>query len=363
MAEQSHPVPDDLNGPAQTPRDAGSQALAEALRSSFAVVKFVMILLVVVFFASGLFLVGAQERVIILRFGKPQGQGAQALLGPGRLHWSFPYPIDELVRVPITGIQKVSSSVGWYATTPEQELAGTEPPPSAVLNPALDGYVLTADNNIIHTRATLTYRIEDPKVYVFSFVNASNAVQNALDNALLYAASHYQVDDILTRDIAGFQDAVRRHVVGSIEQQDLGIKVEQCTVQSIPPRQLKEAFDSVIKAEIMRNTLLTDARGDASTMQIKAGADAASRIYSAESYRATLVSEISSRAAQFQDLLPKWRDNPSLFVQQRLTEAVGRALTNAQDKVFVPDNADGNTMELRYLLNREPLKPKEETKP
>ena len=66
--------------------------------------------------------------------------------------------------------------------------------------------------NIIHTRATLTYRIKDPIRYVFSFVNASNAVQNALDNALLSAASHFKVDDILTRDIAGFQEAVRRRV-------------------------------------------------------------------------------------------------------------------------------------------------------
>jgi membrane protease subunit HflK len=363
MPEPLHPVPDDLNSPAQTPRDPGSQALSEALKSSFAVVKVAMIFLVLAFFASGLFLVGAQERVIILRFGKPLGQGAEALLRPGRLHWSFPYPIDELVRVPITGIQKVSSRVGWYATTPEQELAGTEPPAGPTLNPAIDGYVLTADNNIIHTRATLTYRIEDPNVYVFNFVNASNAVQNALDNALLFAAAHFQVDDLLTRDIAGFQDAVRRRVIKSIENQNLGITVEQCTVQSGPPRQLKDAFASVIKAEVMRNTLLTDARGDASTLQIKADADAASKVYSAESYRATLVSEVSSRAAQFQDLLPKWRGNPSLFVQQRLTETLGRALTNVQDKIFVPENADGNSLEMRYLLNREPLKTKEETKP
>ncbi len=87
----------------------------------------------------------------------------------------------------------------------------------------MDGYALTADDNIIHTRATLTYRIKDPIRYVFSFVNASNAVQNALDNALLYAASRFKVDDILTRDIAGFQEAVRRRATQLAEKQDLGI--------------------------------------------------------------------------------------------------------------------------------------------
>ena len=85
-----------------TPDDAGSQALAEALRSSFAIVKFVMVALVIVFLASGIFQVGPQEKAVILRFGRTIGAGQQALLGPG-LHWSFPYPIDEVVKIPIQG--------------------------------------------------------------------------------------------------------------------------------------------------------------------------------------------------------------------------------------------------------------------
>ena len=39
-----------------------------------------------------------------------------------------------------------------------------------------------------------------PIQYEFNFVNASNAVQNALDNALLYAPRRYKVDDVLTRE-------------------------------------------------------------------------------------------------------------------------------------------------------------------
>src|SRR5689334_7060245 len=39
--------------------DAGSTALSEALKSSFAIVKVLMILLVIAFFASGIFTVGS----------------------------------------------------------------------------------------------------------------------------------------------------------------------------------------------------------------------------------------------------------------------------------------------------------------
>ncbi len=97
-----------------TQEDAGSQALAEAMRSSFAIVKFVMVALVILFLASGIFQVGPQEKAVILRFGKPVGTGQKALLGPG-LHWSFPYPIDEVVKIPIKEIQNVSSTVGWFS--------------------------------------------------------------------------------------------------------------------------------------------------------------------------------------------------------------------------------------------------------
>src|SRR5258708_7504793 len=146
----NHEEPAEDAAAPETPMDAGSQALSEALRSSFAIVRFVMYVLVAVFVASGFFTVGSGNQAIILRFGKPVGEGSKALLGPG-LHWSFPYPIDEYVIVSVTGKRTVTSTVGWFAITREQELAGNEPFPSGSLNPAVDGYALTADGNIIHT--------------------------------------------------------------------------------------------------------------------------------------------------------------------------------------------------------------------
>jgi modulator of FtsH protease HflK len=359
----SHDAPPAPALPPETPVDAGSQALAEALRSSFAIVKVVMVLLVLLFLASGFFTVGPQERAIILRFGKPQGEGEKALLMPG-LHWSFPYPIDESIKVSISGLQQVTSTVGWYAITPEQMLSGVEPPASGPLNPTVDGYVLTADANIIHSRATLTYRIKEPVRYVFSFVNASNAVQNALDNALLYAAAHFKVDDILTRDIAGFQEEVRRHVTQAVEKQDLGIQVEQCAAPSVRPRQLKDAFDKVSTAEQERGKLLNAARTYENQVTNKASADADTLISLAQSERVRHVTDMAAQADKFLKILPQYRDYPELFVQQSLAETLGRVLTNVQDKIFLAESPDGRPKELRLLLNREVRRPiTEEAKP
>ncbi len=368
MSDHDHKIegaPEPAAG-AERPMDAGSEALTEALRSSFWIVKVVMFVLLVVFLGSGFFTVEPQEQAMIIRLGRPVGDGQKALLGPG-LHWSFPYPIDEYVKVPISAIQRVSSTVGWYATTPEQELAGTEEaslPVTYPLNPLVDSYVLTADRNIVHTRATLTYHISDPVTYVFNFVNASNAVQNALDNALMFAASGFKVDDLLTRDVAGFKEAVRKRAVELVTQESLGIEIEECLVQSRPPRQLRDAFDSVLKAALTQQKLLEDAHSHESQVSSKAGADASSLITFAESDRSRQVNEIRSQADRFKELLPKFRQNPGLFAQQRLTETLGRVLTNAQDKIFLTEGAGGNPKEFRLLLNREPPKQKsDETRP
>jgi membrane protease subunit HflK len=250
--------------------------------------------------------------------------------------------------------------VGWYATTPEAELAGTEMMPGPSLNPAVDGYALTADGNIIHTRATLNYRIADPITFVFNFVNASNAVQNALDNALHYAATRSLVDDVLTRDVIGFNELVKRRTTELVAKQNLGIVVEQCTVQSIPPRQLRDAFANVLKAEIARSKALNEARSHENQVTNKAGADAQSRLNLAESERVRVVADLKSRAEVFSTLLPKYNENPSLFVQQRLTESLGRVMTNVQDKIFLTEGENGRTKELRLLLNRELPKAKTE---
>lgn len=346
---------------ADTPVDAGSQALSEALRSSFSIVKFVMVILVLVFLGSGFFTVGPQERAMILRLGKAIG-GEKALLGPG-LHWSWPYPIDECVRVPITSIQKVRSTVGWYATTPEAEQAGTDYTPlpvSTPLNSLVDGYVLTADRNIVHTRATLTYHIEKPIDFEFNFVNASNMVQSALDNALLGAAASYKVDDILTRDVAGFKDLVKKRVTQLVEDQKLGVVVEDCVIERAAPKQLIEPFLSVNEALERRGKLLNEARSYEAQVIARAGADAQSRTNAAEAERASLVKDISSQAERFRELLPKFNASPELFAQQRLNETLARVLGNAQEKIFLAEGASGKPKELRLLLNREPPKKVEE---
>jgi membrane protease subunit HflK len=347
-------------------RDAGSQALSEALRSSFIIVQIAMATLIVVIILSGVFTVGPQEKAVILRFGKPLGEGQKMLLGAG-LHWSYPQPIDEIIRIPITEIQKVTSTAGWYQTTPEQELAGTEPPAGPSLDPRTDHYVITADRNIIHTRAFISYRIDDPLTAIFNFASGtnqqfnlagiSNAVQNAANNALVATAARFNVDDILTGKVEEFQEAVAQYVRELAASEHLGVVIEQCQVQSLPPRYLKDDFAAVTAARVNRDKLISDARSDQNHILSQAGATASSITNLAESARVRYVTAIQSDAAAFTNLLSRYESNPQLYMRLELTEALAGALTNVQDKFFLPQRADGKARELRLMLNREPPQP------
>lgn len=337
-------------------QDASAQALSEALRSSFAVVKIVMVLMVAAFFGSGFFTVGPQEKAVILRFGRPVGEGEKRLLNAG-LHWSFPYPVDEVVKIPITEQQMVSSTIGWYRTTPEQELSGEELPAGPSLNPAVDGYLITGDRNIIHSRATLRYHIRDPFNFTFNFLSASNTVQNLLDNALLYTAARFRVDDVLLNEVAAFREAVQDRVEDQAQARRLGIIVEQCDVESRPPRQLQAVFDQVTIARQNRNKALIDADSYTNQVLSQALGTSSTILSQASVASANYVTNVVAEARRFNDLLPLYRGDPGLFTGQYLLKTMGEALTNAE-KWAQPVSDLGKSTEVRLMLNREPPQPK-----
>lgn len=337
-----------------SPDDTDSQALSEALQSSFSIVKFLMVGLVIVFLCSGMFTVDSGQQAIILRFGKPVGEGQSALLGPG-FHWAFPRPIDEVKKVSIGQIQTAVSTVGWYPISPEDEKLKREPQPKPSLDPAVDGYALTSDANILHVRATVRYQITDPNRYLFDFVNAGEFVTNALNNAVLYGTSQFTVDEILTGKAAAFREKVTSHLQKIVEEQDLGIEIEPVEVKTLPPRWLLEKFNEVlqagIKSEESRNRAEIQAKGALS----KARADAEAVINNAQKEEVRIVKQAEAEAAAFAGLLPQFQRDPGLYMQRRQAETITRIYEQAKGTFFIPEQ----TEQLRLQLNREPEDPSE----
>jgi len=160
--------------------DAAGKSLSEALRISFIILKIIMIVLVIVFLASGFRTVGSDEQALVLRFGKIRGVGENRLLGPGP-HWVFPYPIDKIVKIPVAKKVNLPINSFWYFQRqsdllPESPKKSRRRVPDA-LNPIKEGYCITrsekqsqniagstgSDYHLVHSKWQLIYQIDDPE--------------------------------------------------------------------------------------------------------------------------------------------------------------------------------------------------------
>ncbi|UCG55836.1 MAG: hypothetical protein JSU70_13305 [Phycisphaerales bacterium] len=139
------------SSPAERDRQAGSgldaagRSLSEALRISFIILKVIMLALVVAFLASGFRIVDPDERALELRFGKIRGVTEGRVLEPGP-HWVFPYPIGEMVKIPVEKKVNLAINSFWYHETKEDVIGEGPKRPRRVpekLNPISEGYCLT----------------------------------------------------------------------------------------------------------------------------------------------------------------------------------------------------------------------------
>ncbi|MBN1865007.1 MAG: hypothetical protein JW808_08910, partial [Victivallales bacterium] len=93
--------------------DAGVGAILSTLRHVFALLSFAIVGLIVWYFIfGGAFTVEEQEKVLVMRFGrldpKPRDPG---------WNWTWPYPICEIVRIPVNR-QTLVTDAFWFYTDP-----------------------------------------------------------------------------------------------------------------------------------------------------------------------------------------------------------------------------------------------------
>ena len=337
--------------------EASSQALSEALASSFKIIRLVMVGLVILFIFSGSFIVQPNEVVILLRFGKPVGKGAAVLKKPG-WHWAFPAPIDEKVRIRIGESKTVTSTTGWYATTPEMEAAGQTPPPKGYLSPDADGYVITADGNIMHVRARVKYRVTDPLQYYFQFADPEALLTNIVNEAIHYAASQVTAEEAIYSNKERYRELVLKRVQESVDRIQLGITLEPSDVETCPPVDVRPAFDEVIAAEQERSRLISDARGYMEETLRRAQGEADAILNEAMARSNQWVQTVRSLAESFNKMLPQYERDPQLFETRLLASKFEQIFTNVDEIFYLPDVPPGVKRKLWLLLNRQPRVPK-----
>jgi len=337
--------------------DTGSRALSEALGSVFGVLKLIMAGVIIFFIFSGVFTVKPNEIAVILRFGKPVGKGEAAVRKPG-LQFAFPYPIDEIVRISTGTSRSLRSTTGWYFETEQDVASGRPPQAQNSLRPGVDGYLLAADGNIVHARATMKYRVIDPVQFVFYFRDGDFSLLHLMNRALIHAAAEFTSDAAIYKDKIAFKESVQRHLAESIVEPRMGVRIQALDIQTAPPVKVKTAFDGVILAEQTRSDSILRAEADARAALQEAKGESKSIIASGMIRSNQLVMVIEAEAIAFEAQLPYYRKDPDLFVRRITADTMQTVMTNAQDKFFVPLRPDGSSRTLHLKLSKEPPKPK-----
>ena len=324
--------------------DARSRALAEALQSSFKIVRVFMVILASAFMCSGITKVNENEQALLLRFGVYKSPP----LSPG-LHFAWPYPIDEIVKIAVEKERPLESNVGWLTNEEDPQ----EPQDSFSFAPDYDGYALTGDGNTIHIKASATYSLPEASIddFEFNFKDTAGFINSALDNAVYHAAASHSALDAITNK-SKIADAIRRQITKVLQANELEINLSSFNVTAAVPLGVKPAFDAFSAADAAKVERIRKAEGEAKSSIAIAEGQAKVILSNGKTEANRLLTSVEAEAKSFTNQRPFYESNPDLFRQRLITETMQRVLTNAVDVFYLSGRQP------RIWLNRTPAKKK-----
>jgi regulator of protease activity HflC (stomatin/prohibitin superfamily) len=235
-----------------TQLDPANQSLAEALGLVFRLLQLAMIVLFAVFAFSGFQSVKENESGIRLLFGKASGER----LTPGP-QFSAPYPLGELIKVDMGAARLDIDEAFWPRLNEQQrrqtpaQLAGQG---RFQLKPGEDGSLITADENLVHTKWQAIYQRRDPESYIRNIAPEAERqiVQAAIQRGVVRAIAQVQIDPFLrqTSEQAMVVHRARELAQATLDEIESGIQIERLILEErIPPLFVLQDFAGVQSAE------------------------------------------------------------------------------------------------------------------
>jgi membrane protease subunit HflK len=187
--------------------------------------------LLVAYGLTGVVQVRQGELAVVRRFGRVLPDSAQ----PG-LHVGLPWGMDRVDRVVVDRVQSVT--VGFQEDSSEDAL-----PP---------GQFLTGDHNLVNAQVVLYYKVRPDEVadYVAQADRVDGALTRAAESAMSEWVAGRTVDDVLLNGKNAMRGDLVRQVAARVEPYRLGVEVLDARLALVaPPREVKDAFDEVSRAQ------------------------------------------------------------------------------------------------------------------
>jgi Cu+-exporting ATPase len=220
---------------------------------------------------SGFISVAPDEIAVVRRFGRPLDED----LGPG-LHWCWPWPIDEVVRVQPERVQTVT--IGFQAA-PGATVSGaweTAHRDAVRLLPD-EAVMITGDGNLLELQASVRYTIARPSTYLFEVRDPEAILRATAEGVLREAVAGRPFVELLTAKRGSFQQEVRDRLerrCAEFGPHGLGIRIDGLSLIDLhPPVDVVPQYHEVAKMMEYRDQRRNEAQGEALQRERRAAAD------------------------------------------------------------------------------------------
>ncbi len=297
-------------------------------RAGFAGFGVVAIIVLVVWLFSGIYIVDAGKRGVVLRFG---AYAETTVPGP---HWHIPYPIEEAKIVDVE--QRRFIELGYRSGGGGQ--AGVTVPREALM--------LTRDENIVNIQLAVQYQVDDPRLYLFNVRDPDAVLKQTAESALREVVGKSKMDFVLKEGRAEVVNRTKLVMQGILDAYQSGLLVSDVNLQDAqPPEEVQGAFSDAIKAREDKERLKNEAEAYANEVIPKARGMAARQLQEADAYREALISKAKGEASRFSQLMGEYLKAPEVTRKRLYLETMESVLSRSS-KVLVDSESSGNLMYL-----------------
>jgi membrane protease subunit HflK len=270
----------------------------------------VVLVLLAVWAATGLYKVDAAERAVVTRFGK-----YIETTEPG-LRWHLPWPIEARQIVNVESVEGFSDQTR----------------------------MLTSDENLVDINIAVQYRRAEPVAFVFNVRDPEATLSEVSESAIREIVGHSTLDFVLEQGRQEITAKTRELVQRTLDSYKSGIEVTTVNLQGVSvPEQVQSSQRDAIKAREDRERLALEAQAYANDILPKAKGSAARQMEDSMAYKARIVADAEGEAQRFLLLLPAYERNPAVTRQRLYYETMEEVFANS-NKVLVDTKGTGNML-------------------
>ena len=280
-------------------------------------------LIVVIWLASGFYIVDEGRRGVVTRFGK-----YTETTQPGP-RWHLPFPVEAVELVEFSQVKTIE--VG-YRNTPKNKIDK-------------EAVMLTDDENIIDIQFAVQYNLKSAEDYVFNNRRPDQIVAYVAESAIREVVGKSKMDFALYEGREQIAKQTEQLMQLNLDRYGTGVFVQKVTLQNVqPPDKVQAAFDDAVKAGQDRERLKNEGQAYANDVVPRARGNAARLLEEANGYRTEVEQRAQGDAERFNRILVEYQKAPAVTRDRLYIDMMQTVLGNAS-KVLV-DQKSGSLLYL-----------------